>query len=149
MIALLGGLLGFLTSVFPDIFKIFKARQDNAQELAILQLQIQAQKDGVQQHLEEVGLAAEQAIYVAAHAPQQLIGIPWIDGLNASVRPIVAYAFFLLYAGVKIMAFVHLHQSGLPWQYDALWSEEDMGIFSGILAYFYGMRSSQAKNATH
>ena len=142
MIALLGAVLGFLTSIFPDLFKAWRAKQDNAHELAVLRLQMEAAAQGAQQHLDEVGIAAEQAMYVAAHAPQQLTGIDWVDALNASVRPVLAYAFFLLYAGVKAAIFFSLHGNTLPWQVEKLWTQDDAAIFAGIITFYFGSRAA-------
>jgi GH24 family phage-related lysozyme (muramidase) len=43
-----------------------------------------------------------------------------VDALNGTVRPVLAYAFFLLYAGVKYaQALTFMHGGALPWVQDA------------------------------
>ncbi|WP_019223831.1 hypothetical protein [Bartonella rattaustraliani] len=41
MLTLLGSLLGFLSSAFPDLLKIWRDKEDRKHELAILQLQME------------------------------------------------------------------------------------------------------------
>ena len=56
------------------------------------------------------------------------------------MRPVLAYAFFLLYASVK-----WLQLSILNFDLDAaahiLWSGEDQAIFSGIISFYFGQRA--------
>jgi hypothetical protein len=61
-------------------------------------------------------------------------GIRWVDALNGTVRPVIAYSFFILYALVKGMQF----SAGLPW---LLWTEEDQAIFAGIISFYFGQRA--------
>lgn len=44
MLTLLGSLLGFISSTFPDLLNIWKDRADRSHELAILDRQMEAQK---------------------------------------------------------------------------------------------------------
>lgn len=145
MIALLGSLLGFLTSIVPDLFKIQKENADRVQELAILKLQMEAQAQGHTERLEEINASADisemQEIYKTYNS-----GIHWVDALNATVRPILTYAFFILYATTKIALFYSAMT--LPWATPAqaivgLWTEEDIGIFSGIVSFYFGTRAMQ------
>jgi hypothetical protein len=66
-----------------------------------------------------------------------------VDALNGTVRPVLAYAFFLLYFTVKCMQFALIDwgQPPLPWQVQALWGAEDQAIFAGIIAFYYGQRA--------
>jgi len=145
MIALLGSLIGFISSLAPDLFKLLADRRDKAHELDVLEAQIEMQKLGVSQHLEEIRLQTDAAMYQAAHAPQQITGIHWVDALNASVRPVIAYAFFALYAAIKVMKFATLSGNNLPWQIDMLWTDEDLAIFSGIISFYFGSRALKAR----
>lgn len=134
MITLLGSLIGFLGAAFPDILKLFRERDDRKHELAVLDKQVEMQRLGYMQRLDEIqtqaGIAESQAIYKTYKT-----GIHWVDALNGTVRPVLAYAFFLLYAVVKLM------------QYEAagtlliLWNEEDQAIFAGIISFYFGQRA--------
>jgi hypothetical protein len=97
MITLLGSLLGFLSAAFPDFLKLFRDAQDRKHELKILEMQMEQQKLGASQRLEEIqvnaDIAESQALYRTYNT-----GIRWVDALNGTVRPVIAYSFFILYA---------------------------------------------------
>ena len=77
------------------------------------------------------------------------LGIAWVDGLSGSVRPILTYCFFVTYILVKTCQFGMLMNPSLPWQPNmtanealvALWTPDDMGIFSAIVAFWFGSRA--------
>ena len=56
MLTLLGSLLGFLSSTFPEFLKLFRDSQDRKHELAILDRQMEQQRLGHSQRLEEIRL---------------------------------------------------------------------------------------------
>ncbi len=133
MITLLGSLLGFFSAAFPDILKLWRDAADRKHELAILQMQMEQQRQGHVNRLEEITAQADisesRALYKTYNT-----GIRWVDALNGTVRPVIAYSFFILYASVKIM---HFH-TDLPW---LLWTEEDQAIFAGIISFYFGQRA--------
>ena len=94
MLTLLGSLLGFLSSTFPEFLKLFRDSQDRKHELAILDRQMEQQRLGHSQRLEEIQIAADvaesQALYSYANHPSNS---PWVEALQASVRPVITYAF--------------------------------------------------------
>ena len=141
MITLLGTLIGFISSIIPDLVKLFQERQDRAHELRILELQLQQQASGHSQRLEEIGAQADIAESRALYKTWAS-GVAWVDALNGTVRPVLAYAFFLLYFTVKCMQFALIDWlNPLPWQVDALWNGEDQAIFAGIIAFYFGQRA--------
>ncbi|WP_236213571.1 hypothetical protein [Metapseudomonas otitidis] len=66
---------------------------------------------GHSQRLEEVQIAADvaesQALYSYATHPT---GSRWVEALQASVRPVIIYTFFLVFAVVKASALATLLQ---------------------------------------
>jgi hypothetical protein len=133
MITLIGALLGFISSAFPDLLKIWRDAADRKHEMAILQMQMEQQRQGHTNRLEEINVQADiaesRALYKTYHT-----GIKWVDALNGTVRPVIAYSFFILYAVVKIMQF----SADLPW---LLWTAEDQAIFAGIISFYFGQRA--------
>ena len=133
MITLIGALLGFISSAFPDLLKIWRDAADRKHELAILQMQMEQQRQGHTHRLEEINVQADiaesRALYKTYHT-----GIKWVDALNGTVRPVIAYSFFILYAVVKAMQF----SADLPW---LLWTAEDQAIFAGIISFYFGQRA--------
>lgn len=144
MITLLGAAFGFLSSVFPDVLKLYRDKKDREHELLILDMQMKQQAQGHSERLEEIGVQADIAETKAIYKTYKT-GITWVDALNGTVRPVLAYAFFLLYFTVKWMQFYVIDLSGqpLPWQMAALWSQEDQAIFAGIMAFYFGQRAMQ------
>ena len=133
MITALASLFGFLSSLLPELVAVYKDRADREHELKILSLQLEQQREGHTARLEEIRAQGEvltnRALYKTWYS-----GVPWVDALSGTVRPVIAYAFFLLYAAVKVM---QMH-TGLPW---LLWTEEDQAIFAGIISFYYGQRA--------
>lgn len=147
MIALLSTLLGFLTSAFPDLLKLYKDKKDREHELTVMEFQARLQAQGHTERLEEINVNADIAeITALAERGVTHTGVAWVDALNASVRPIIAYAFFLLYAATKILAYAALakYQSVPVAVYiETLWNMEDQAIFGTILGFYYGGRTMQ------
>lgn len=153
MITLLGALLGFISSIAPDIFKLLRGRQDNVHELAVMQLQIEASKAAGQQRLEEINTQADAAVMQAVYRNARPTGVKWVDALAGSVRPIITYCFFFSYVAVKVSQYHALAVVDLPWLGDAakaqawfqivlqLWSEEDQALFAAVMAFWFGDRS--------
>jgi hypothetical protein len=100
MLTLLGSALGFLTSLFPDLLKLFRESQDRKHELAIMDRQMEMQRAGHQQRLEEINVQADIAESQALYKTLAQTGVRWVDALAGSVRPVITYAFFALFAAV-------------------------------------------------
>lgn len=141
MTTLLATLLGFISSTFPDLLKIWRDAADRKHELTILHMQMEQQALGHQQRLEEINtqadIAESRALYKTFYS-----GIRWVDALNGTVRPVLAYAFFLLYFTIKCMQFAMVDLANpLPWHMDMLWATEDQAIFAGIISFYFGQRA--------
>lgn len=143
MLTLLGALLGFVSSIVPDVLKLFKDRCDRRHELTILAMQLKQQASRRSEHLEEIRIqgdvAESKALYQTYHS-----GVKWVDALNGTVRPVLAYAFFLLYAVVKLAAVLHLQRAdSQPFAVyiDTLWSQDDAAVFAGIISFYFGQRA--------
>lgn len=141
MVTLLGSLIGFISAAFPDLLKIWRDAADRKHELTILRMQMEQAAQGHQQRLEEINtqadIAESKALYRTYYS-----GIKWVDALNGTVRPVLAYAFFLLYFTIKCMQFAMVDLGNpLPWHMDMLWSVEDQAIFAGIISFYFGQRA--------
>jgi hypothetical protein len=110
IVTLLGSLFGFLASLVPDVMKMLQDRRDRSHELAILDKQLEQQRLGFSQKLEEIRSHSDTQQSQALYATYRT-DIRWVDSFNGSVRPALAYAFFLLYAGVKIAQYQFLSRS--------------------------------------
>ncbi|KAF8818091.1 hypothetical protein [Rickettsia endosymbiont of Cardiosporidium cionae] len=144
MLTLLSSFLGFLSAGFPNILGFFQDRQDKKHELEILKLQMEQQKQGHNQRLQEIeidaDIAEKKALYKHASQPT---GIPWVEGLRGSVRPIITYSFFLLFAVVKILTIAKMLDSGNSGinSFLGIWDQDTRAIFAAIISFWFGQRT--------
>ena len=137
MLALLGSLAGFFSSFIPEVFHFLKDKKDKEHELKLINLQIEVLKTGHNSRLEEIQIQADvqDSKYLYQYAAHQTSKVKWIDGLSASVRPMITYIFFLLYVYLKIISFLHTGQMAL------IWTDEDQGIFCAVIGFWFGHRA--------
>lgn len=141
MMTLLATLLGFISSTFPDLLKLWKDGADRKHELEILKLQLEQQRQGHVNRLEEIQVAADSVEARALYKTYN-VGIKWVDALNGTVRPVLAYSFFLLYTAVKYAQIsMLLDYSPIGEALSLIWHEEDQTIFAGIVSFYYGQRA--------
>ena len=146
MITLLSTILGFASSMTPDLLGVWRQHKDSSQELAILRLQIEREKAGLDskaQAIEMQSWAAESAA-LYTHASSALRGgSKWITNLVSSVRPVLTYLFFALFASVKgaqVWAALSAGASGS----EALlqvWDAESQAVFGAIVGFWFGQRA--------
>ena len=141
MITLLASLAGFLGSLAPEIVKFFIDNNDKKHEMQILEYQLKLKKINSDNYLDEIninsGISEAQALYKTYKT-----GICWVDALNGTVRPVLAYAFFFIYSFVKYLQyeiiFVAMNVDDIV---TILWSLEDQTIFAGIISFYFGQRA--------
>jgi len=145
MLTLLGSLLGFISSAFPDLLRLWQDHQDRKHELAILDRQMEQMRLGHTQRLEEIAVEADiaesKALYRHDSRPS---GVKWVDGLRASVRPVITYAFFLLFTTVKTAAlYVLITDQGLTvvQALPQIWDPETQALFAAVMSFWFGQRA--------
>lgn len=140
---LLGGLLGGIFRLIPEVLKFFDRKNDRAHELAMMDKNLEEEKlRGANQ------LAVQQevtygkgldALSAAVEAQGKLTGIKFVDGLSALVRPVVTYWFMGIYMMVKTTGiYMTAHTTG-DWStaINTAWTSDDMAIFAGILNFWF------------
>lgn len=152
MITLLSTIFGFISSLAPEVLGMFKEKASRKHELDMMQKQAEL---GLQQSREERATAEVNAqveelkALVDSHkAELGSLDKGFIARMSASVRPVITYSFFGLYAGIKIAQVWLIMNPELPWQQStslasalvAVWNEEDMALFSAIIAFWFGTR---------
>jgi len=145
MLSLLGSLLGFGTSFLPSVMNFFQDRSDKAHELRVMEIQIKAQSETHTQRLEEINTQADidqmKAMY-RHDAALQKNAASWTSTLSASVRPVITYAFFGLFAFVEISVYLALTAKGVA-HIDALhvvWDDETKALFAAVISFWFGNR---------
>jgi hypothetical protein len=144
MLTLLGSLLGFVSSTIPSVFDFFKQKRDQAHELAMVELQ---QKGAAAAATQALDLAQVNADIREFEAGQRSIAVKtgtWVDALTASVRPVVTYGFFGVFAFVKIKtALVVFSMDGLSTltQLGMIWDPETQAIWAAIISFWFSSRA--------
>lgn len=139
MIELIGALGGFFTGVVPDLIGLWREKKDREHELTIMKLQMEQQAQGHNERLAEINVQADIAESKAIYATHN-VGIPWVDAYNGTVRPTLAYGFFILYLMVKVMLYRQLDFT-LPWSIEAFWTATDSAFVFGVMSYYFGQRA--------
>ena len=152
MISLLGSLLGFGTSSLPMIMGFFEKKQANKQELLMLEAKAKYASELSKLKLQEMDAQADieevKGLYKHAESLGQANKSTFVSALQASVRPVITYAFFSVFAFVKITYVVMAVQSGtevLPAILEA-WDSESQTIFAAIISFWFGNRLFKARN---
>lgn len=136
ILALLGGGLGGLLRLLPEVMKIWTSKQDNAHELEMTKLQLQIDQARSGQQIDLVHAqgvvaenAGEMAAYVEAVKGQSVMsGVKWIDAMNQSVRPMLTYWWMLLFTAFKVNQLI---KEGLSW------GDNDWLVLSSILSFWF------------
>lgn len=140
MITLLASITGFISSIIPEILRIFKDQNDRKHELDILDRKIESSKLGNAAIIAEIGSSKEISENNTLYSTYKS-GVEWVDALNASVRPVLAYSFFIMYAGVKYVQFKSIKTTAILVEYlEILWNIDDQAIFAGIISFYFGQR---------
>lgn len=150
MLTLLGSILGFAGSALPEIIGIFKEKEKNRKDLDVMKLQIEmaeknAQIDLISYQAQAQDKEHERLIQHDIEIQKSSGPLSW---LSKSVRPVITYLFFALFASVKISALVvalentgNFHQAVL-----VVWDEETQAMFAAIITYWFGRRSLEKNN---
>jgi hypothetical protein len=152
MITLLGSLLGFGTSIVPEILGFFKQGQANKQELAMLEAKAKYAEALSSIKLEELEAKADivetEKLYEHDMALAARGG--WIVSLQASVRPVITYLFMFTFLAVEGgIVYSLMTTQGADWvtALQAVWTDEMMAIFSAILSFWFGNRAMSKARA--
>jgi hypothetical protein len=142
MVTLFASIAGFITSMIPEIFRFFKDLNDKKHELDIMAIQVQMAKMKIGENLNEIKSFYDASEFARLYNTYKT-GISWIDALNGSVRPVMAYCFFGLYAFLKYVQYISvtsaIYSSGVI--IDLLWTTDDQAIFAGIISFYFGQRT--------
>jgi hypothetical protein len=148
MITLLAAVVGFCGSIVPELLKVFKDYQDKNHELQIFEKQIKVAKHKIRD-VDFLHLGNEHQKHLEDRSELNILyknyttGINFIDALNGSVRPVLAYAFFALYSLIKFMQYkaIAYNNATLVEYINVLWNLEDQAIFTSIVSFYFGQRT--------
>lgn len=144
----LGGLIGGVFRLAPEVIKFFDKKDERKHELAMFDKQCELEKVRGQQKLDEIGAQRDMAVDVGvldafkAAIDQQTEMTKAAGGkaaaLSASVRPVMTYYLLLLYGVAKVSAIILAYHAGQP-MLEVLrgaWGLDDMALLSGVVNYW-------------
>ena len=156
MLSIIGTLIGFGTSIVPEVLGYFKQQQANKQELAMLEARAKYASKMSELKIQELDFEAEIAETKGLYEhDRSLDSGTFVNALRGSVRPVITYAFFILFStvkGVTLYTMVSAEGMDLTAGMLAIWDDETLAIFSAIIAFWFGNRARskarawQAKN---
>jgi len=67
----------------------------------------------------------------------------FVNALRGSVRPVITYAFFLMFVTVEVVIMLKVMESGGDWKdaVELMWSPETQGLFAAIISFWFGNRA--------
>lgn len=148
MIALLGAVIGLFGSFAPDLIGYLRAGQKLKHDLAVMEVQERMAAAGYDFQITKVNADADIREVEALHAEFAKRGETWkwMEALIQSVRPVLTYAFFGLYAAIKVNALLlalGAVDGNISLAMTVIWREEDQAIFSTIIAFWFGNRAAK------
>lgn len=150
--SILGGALGGIFRLAPEVIKYFDRKGERSHELAMQDKQLEFAKlqgnlkiQEAQIHADAVDISALKDVLVAQ---AKLTGNKFIDFINSFVRPYLAYSLSLLYFGVKVTYGIALFQGGASAYEiaDALYTPDDQALFWGIVNFYFLDRVIRAQS---
>lgn len=145
MLSLLGSLLGFAGSAVPAITDHFASKEDRKHELDKMRMMAELRKEGYDFDIkmyETMGADKEHERLIQ-HDISINKGTGIISGLQKSVRPVITYAFFGLFATIEITLLMNAIEMGTPFNeaIQLLWDAETKAIFAAIISFWFGSRA--------
>ena len=145
MLSILGSLLGFASSAVPAITDSFARKTDNKHELDKMKLMAELKAAGYDHDLkvyEQMGADKEHDRLIQHDiAINRSSGI--IAGLQKSLRPVITYAFFILFATIEITLLLEALEKGTDFSeaINLLWDDDTKAIFAAIISFWFGSRA--------
>lgn len=144
MITLLGSLIGFASAALPDMLSLWQEHKNRQHQIAMADLHMKQQQLQHVHKLKEINTKADIAEIKSLHKhDNQPTGYKWIEGLRSSVRPVITYAFFLLFAIVKLAVLISLLEQGTSVHNSILhiWDDETQALFAAVMSFWFGQRA--------
>lgn len=151
---LLGGLFGGVLRLAPEVFKIFDRANERKHELAMVNAEMEFAKirgEIAMRQTEAAMTMAEMDTMAEAFKEQsrtaQAAG-KFVSAISALVRPTVTYSFLILYAAVKVAAFMIAMEQNGDWK-DVLvtmWGSDDLAVFNMIISFWFVGRVYERSN---
>ena len=145
MLSLVESLLGFASSAVPSVTDIFRDKGDRKFELDKMQKMAELKQQGLDFDMkmyDKMGADKEHERLIA-HDTSIMQSTGWTSVLQKSVRQVITYAFFGLFATIEITLLINAIEMGTPFAdaINLLWDEETKAIFAAIISFWFGSRA--------
>jgi len=144
MMSLLGSLLGFGTSFLPEVLNFFKAGQEHKQKLETMKMQAELMEKRSALKLQELDKQADIAETKGIYEHDRSIDAGgFVNALRGSVRPVITYAFFIMFAATEVVIILKVLETGGDWKdaVELMWTPETQGLFAAIMSFWFGNRA--------
>ena len=145
MSGLLGSLLGFGGSVIPAITDHFAKKADNKFELQKMEKMAELRAAGFDHEVKmfETQAADNEHRRLIEHDISINAGTGFIAGLQKSVRPIITYCFFGLFAAIEVSLLLEALEQGanIRESLNILWAHDQKALFAAIISFWFGSRA--------
>lgn len=139
----LAPILAGLAGLVPAFLQYMTMRSNNAKDIELQKLQIEAASKGYSFQLAVAEAATEakqqEHIYSFASGPS---GVRWVDAWAIIVRPGITTFMFLLWSLMKVAVFVAAVNNALDLAQviGVVWTDTDKAIFGSIMGFWFGNR---------
>ncbi len=142
---LLGSLLGLTGSIVPAVTDHFASKRNNEFELKKMEKMAELRAAGFDHDMKmfETKAADDEHARLIAHDISINKGKGFIAGLQKSVRPVITYCFFVLFAVIEVNLLYQALSSDVPLTQalETLWDEDTKAIFAAIISFWFGSRA--------
>lgn len=170
MLAILSAVFGFAAPFLPELLKFFNRKADNAHELAMMKIRLEASSAEHAWRMEEITAQADIAEAIELHKPQSSFGVQildkahdsgmsgWIimpvfwgfallDFINGIIRPGVTAWVVAGYLAYKAALYHTLTGSRFEADWASamqqIWTEQDYAVLTLVLAFWFGGRAAK------
>ena len=145
MLSLLGSLIGFAGSAVPAVLGHFQEKNKGKERIEMMKIQgemLQVKADIDLKMFNEMASDNEHARLIEHDIAMQS-DTGFFAGLRKSVRPMITYMFFALFAAVKVSSLmVALETQGdFNSAITVVWDDETQAIFAAIISFWFGSRA--------
>ncbi len=152
--ALLAAFLGFIAAQVPEFIEMLKDRfshqrgmESKQQELDAVakgyQYTIQAQSETLTTQAAHIDTLEKQA--QDSDSDNDFKGHVALQFLRSSVRPVITYGFFAIYATIALFSLHHgLVVDHIPVKdiFPIIWDEDTEELFAAVIAFWFGSRAT-------
>ena len=148
---ILGGIMGGVTRLVPEVMGYFDKKNERKHELAMGEqsLKVAEMQQKGQLALADVNAQSAQfistmdALKAATEAQAKPTGIKWVDAFSAMIRPGVTVWLFFLYAVYKFVTLAMAVDTGgeLSALVPVLWTADDASMLAAVLTFWFVSRT--------